>query len=81
MQKVRLNPDAPTVEIIEGMFPCPRGADSKWAYRHGAYKEVRKMQRRGAAFAVEWSDDIWAILILGDVYWYHVPPDMLIVYT
>jgi hypothetical protein len=75
---VRINPDIPTVEIVASMFPRPLRADSKWAYRHGAYKEIRKAQRRGTEFAVKWSDDILTLLNLRGEDWYAVPTDMLI---
>jgi hypothetical protein len=74
----KINKDIPTVDIIEAMFPRPLGADDKWAYRHGVYKEVRKHQRRGKEFTVAWSNDIWTMLILGDEGWYMVPTEAIV---
>lgn len=69
----KINKNAPTVDIIAAMFSRPFEADDKWAYRHGAYKEIRKHQRRGTEFFVSMSDETWTFLDLRDECWYAMP--------
>jgi hypothetical protein len=77
---VKLSTSITTVDLVSAMFPRPLGGDDNWAYRHRAYREVRKHQRRGTEFVVaaEFSDDIWTTVILGDEYWYMIPTWTLI---
>lgn len=74
----KISKDILTVDLIEVMFSRPPRSDSKWAYRHVAYREIRRHQRRGTKFTIKWSDDIWTMLTLDDEDWYVVPTEAIV---